>query len=160
MSYFNTKLDDFEKSLNNKKVAIIGLGVSNLPMLDYLHSLNAKVSIFDKKNKEKFDMEVIKKIEECNFNLYTGENNLENLHGFDFIFRSPSCRPDKPEIVKEVHNGAILTSEIEMVLKLAPCKIIGVTGSDGKTTTTSLIYAILKDAGYNCFLGWYSYIST
>jgi len=52
MSYFNTKLDDFEKSLNNKKVAIIGLGVSNLPMLDYLHSLNAKVSIFDKKNKE------------------------------------------------------------------------------------------------------------
>ena len=54
MSYFNTKLDDFEKSLNNKKVAIIGLGVSNLPMLDYLHSLNANVSIFDKKNKEKF----------------------------------------------------------------------------------------------------------
>ena len=153
MSYFNTKLDDFEKSLNNKKVAIIGLGVSNLPMLDYLHSLNANVSIFDKKNKEKFDVEIIKKIKECNFNLYTGENNLENLHGFDFIFRSPSCRPDKPEIVKEVHNGAILTSEIEMVLKLAPCKIIGVTGSDGKTTTTSLIYAILKDAGYNCFLG-------
>ena len=54
MSYFNTKLDDFEKSLNNKKVAIIGLGVSNLPMLDYLHSLNANVSIFDKKKKGKF----------------------------------------------------------------------------------------------------------
>lgn len=52
MSYFNTKLDDFEKSLNNKKVAIIGLGVSNLPMLDYLHSLNANVSIFDKKIKK------------------------------------------------------------------------------------------------------------
>ena len=68
MSYFNTKLDDFEKSLNNKKVAIIGLGVSNLPMLDYLHSLNANVSIFDKKNKEKFDVEIIKKIKECNFN--------------------------------------------------------------------------------------------
>lgn len=55
-------------------------------MLDYLHSLNANVSIFDKKNKEKFDVEIIKKIKECNFNLYTGENNLENLHGFDFIF--------------------------------------------------------------------------
>ena len=64
MSYFNTKLDDFEKSLNNKKVAIIGLGVSNLPMLDYLHSLNANVSIFDKKNKEKFDVEIIKKIKD------------------------------------------------------------------------------------------------
>lgn len=153
MSYYNAKLDDFEKSLNNKKVAIIGLGVSNLPMLDYLHSLNAKVSIFDKKDREKFDTEIIKKIEEYNFNLYTGEKHLDNLNGFDIIFRSPSCRPDKPEIVKEVNRGAILTSEIEMVLKLAPCKIIGVTGSDGKTTTTSLIYAILKDAGYNCFLG-------
>lgn len=153
MSYYNTKLDDFEKFLNGKKVAIIGLGVSNLPMLDYLHNLNAKVSIFDKKDREKFEEEVISKIEKYNFNLFTGENNLENLNGFDIIFRSPSCRPDKPEILKEVERGAILTSEIEMVLKLAPCKIIGVTGSDGKTTTTSLIYAILKDAGYNCFLG-------
>lgn len=153
MSYYNTKLDDFEKFLSGKKVAIIGLGVSNLPMLDYLHKLNAKVSIFDKKDKEKFDKETINKVEEYNFNLYTGENNLENLNGFDIIFRSPSCRPDKPEILKEIERGAILTSEIEMVLKLAPCKIIGVTGSDGKTTTTSLIYAILKDSGYNCFLG-------
>ena len=153
MSYFNTKLDDFEKFLNIKKVAIIGLGVSNLPMLDYLHSLNAKVSIFDKKDKENFEIDVLNKIEEYNFNLYAGKNNLDNLNGFDIIFRSPSCRPDTPEIVAEVKRGAILTSEIEMVLKLAPCKIIGVTGSDGKTTTTSLIYAILKDAGYNCFLG-------
>lgn len=153
MSYYNTKLDDFEKFLSGKKVAIIGLGVSNLPMLDYLHNLNTKVSIFDKKDREKFEEEVISKIEKYNFNLFTGENNLENLNGFDIIFRSPSCRPDKPEILKEVERGAILTSEIEMVLKLAPCKIIGVTGSDGKTTTTSLIYAILKDAGYNCFLG-------
>ena len=153
MSYYNTKLDDFEKFLSGKKVAIIGLGVSNLPMLNYLHNLNAKVSIFDRKDREKFEEEVISKIEKYNFNLFTGENNLENLNGFDIIFRSPSCRPDKPEILKEVERGAILTSEIEMVLKLAPCKIIGVTGSDGKTTTTSLIYAILKDAGYNCFLG-------
>ena len=153
MSYFNTKLDDFEKFLNIKKVAIIGLGVSNLPMLDYLHSLNAKVSIFDKKDKENFENDVLNKIEEYNFNLYAGKNNLDNLNGFDIIFRSPSCRPDTPEIVAEGKRGAILTSEIEMVLKLAPCKIIGVTGSDGKTTTTSLIYAILKDAGYNYFVG-------
>ncbi len=153
MSYYNAKLDDFEKYLSNKKVAIIGLGVSNLPMLDYLHSLGANVSVFDKKSEENFEPEIINKIKEYNFKIYTGENNLDNLVGFDIIFRSPSCRPDKPEIIKEVNKGAILTSEIEMVLKLAPCKIIGVTGSDGKTTTTSLIYAILKDAGYNCFLG-------
>lgn len=79
MSYFNTKLDDFEKSLNNKKVAIIGLGVSNLPMLDYLHSLNANVSIFDKKNKEKFDVEIIKKIKECNF-IYILEKTILKIY--------------------------------------------------------------------------------
>ena len=61
--------------------------------------------------------------------------------------------PTTPEFVAEVERGAILTSEIEMVLKLAPCKIIGVTGTEGKTTTTSLIYEIAKYAGYNCFLG-------
>lgn len=153
MGYYNSKLDDFEKYLSNKKVAIIGLGISNIPMLDYLYKLNAKVSIFDKKGIEKFDESIINKIKEYDFSFYTGENSLEKLNGFDIIFRSPSCRPDTPEIVKEVNRGAILTSEIEMVLKLAPCKVIGVTGSDGKTTTTSLIYAILKDGGYNCFLG-------
>lgn len=120
MSYFNTKLDDFEKFLNNKKVAIIGLGVSNLPMLDYLHSLNAKVSIFDKKDKENFEIDVLNKIEEYNFNLYAGKNNLDNLNGFDIIFRSPSCRPDTKEIEEEVERGAILTSEIEMLMQTCP----------------------------------------
>ena len=85
--------------------------------------------------------------------LYTGEDYLQNLTGFDIIFRSPSCRPDLPEIKKEVERGAILTSEIEMLLALCPGKVIGVTGSDGKTTTTSLIYEIIKQKGYSCYLG-------
>lgn len=58
-----------------------------------------------------------------------------------------------PELVEEVERGAILTSEIEMLLKLAPCKVIGVTGTEGKTTTTSIIADIIKKAGYNCYLG-------
>ena len=69
------------------------------------------------------------------------------------IFRSPSALPTTPEFVEEVERGALLTSEIEMVLKLAPCKVIGVTGTEGKTTTTSIIYEILKQTGRNCFLG-------
>ena len=77
---------------------------------------------------------------------------MSNLKDFDIIFKSPSCRPDIPEIEQEVKKGAKLTSEIELVLELAPCKIIAVTGSDGKTTTTSLIYEILKNK-YKCYLG-------
>lgn len=77
---------------------------------------------------------------------------MSKLKGFDVIFKSPSCRFDLPEIQQEIERGAILTSEIELVMELVPCKIIAVTGSDGKTTTTSLIYEILKNK-YKCHLG-------
>ena len=77
---------------------------------------------------------------------------MSNLKDFDIIFKSPSVRPDLPEIQEEVKKGAKLTSEIELVIELSPCKTIAVTGSDGKTTTTSLIYEILKNK-YKCFLG-------
>ena len=88
-----------------------------------------------------------------NFEFSFGENNLSKLIGFDIIFRSPSCMPTQKELVEEEKRGAIITSEIEMLMEMAPCKIIGVTGSDGKTTTTSLIYEIVKQAGYHAYLG-------
>lgn len=152
MNYINEELENFNKFLKDKKVAVIGLGVSNIPLIDYLAEKYADISIFDNKEKFEFDNSIIEKVEKYNIKTYFGKNNLENLKGFDIIFRSPSCRPDVKEIQEEIANGAILTSEIEMVLKLAPCKVIGVTGSDGKTTTTTLIYEILKSK-YNCYLG-------
>ena len=152
MSFVNTKLEEFNKSLYNKKVAIIGLGVSNAPLIDYLQNLNAVIKVFDKRTEDKIDTDILNKVEEYKLDKNFGENYLSNLKDFDIIFKSPSCRPDLPEIVEEVKRGAILTSEIELVLELAPCKVIAVTGSDGKTTTTSLIYEILKNK-YKCFLG-------
>lgn len=153
MGYINKKLDEFEQYINGKKVAIIGLGISNIPLLDYLHSLNCNVSIFDKRDLEKLDKLAVQKIQDYNFELYYGADSLQHLNNFSVIFRSPSCRPDTPEIVKEVANGAVLTSEIEMLMQTCPGTIIGITGSDGKTTTTNLIYYILKEKGYNCYLG-------
>lgn len=152
MSFINTKLEKFNNDLKNKKVAIIGLGVSNEPLIDYLYNLQAKISVFDKRHEEKIDKNILKKIEKYNIDKYFGENYLSNLKNFDIIFKAPSCRPDLPEIKQEVKRGAILTSEIELVLEFAPCKVIAVTGSDGKTTTTSLIYEILKNK-YKCYLG-------
>ena len=152
-TYINEKLVKFNKEIENKKIAIIGLGVSNKPLIDYFYNHKAKVTAFDNRDKEKIDLDIIEKLDNYKMNYYLGENALDYLVGFDYIFRAPSCMPDTPEIAKEVERGAILTSEIEKVLELAPCKVFGITGSDGKTTTTTLIYKILEANGYNCFLG-------
>lgn len=153
MSYKNEKLEEFNKYIYGKKVAIIGIGVSNLPLLDYFEELGAQVTVFDNKEIDKIDKQVVDKILNYCMGMSFGKDYLSKLHGFDIIFRSPSCRPDTKELVEEQNRGAIITSEIEMLMKLTPATVIGVTGSDGKTTTTSLIYEIIKEKGYKCFLG-------
>ncbi len=152
-TYTNTKLDEFNKMISNKRVAIIGLGVSNLPLIDYFKKLGSSITVFDNREEEKIESNILDDLKDKNIRGYFGKDALKNLIGFDYIFRSPSCMPSTPEIEKEVEKGAILTSEIEKVLELSPSHIVGITGSDGKTTTTTLVYELLKSAGYKCFLG-------
>ncbi len=149
----NLKLKAFESNIKGKRVAIIGIGVSNIPLIDYFHDLGARVTVFDEIDKALLDKDIIKKINDYGFDLVTGSNALHFLRGFNIIFRSPSCLPTTLQLKSEQKRGAIVTSEIEMLMNTCPCKVIGVTGSDGKTTTTTLIYEILKKAGYNCHLG-------
>ena len=151
--YINEKLNEFNEYIRFRKVAVIGLGVSNLPLLDYLHDKKVNVTIFDDRTIDELSKDIVDKITNYGFAFSFGKNSLEKLNNFDLIFRSPSCLPTKPELEKEAQRGAIVTTEIELLMKMCPAKIIGVTGSDGKTTTTSLINAILKDAGYNTYLG-------
>lgn len=153
MSYQNKQLQEFNEYIRYRKVAVIGLGVSNLPLLDYLANQKAKVTIFDEREKEKIDQKALTKIHDYQFSAYWGKNCLTNLKGFDLIFRSPSCLPTRPELVEEAKRGTMVTSEIELLMKMCPCQMIGVTGSDGKTTTTSIIHAILEKAGYHTYLG-------
>ena len=153
MDFKNEKLEEFNNFLNNRKVAVIGLGVSNLPLLDYLHEKKAKVTVFDKRTIDEMPKETMDKITSYSFEFSLGEFYLDKLKGFELIFRSPSCLPTTPELVEAENAGAIVTTEIELVLKMTPSKVIGITGSDGKTTTTTLIHRILQHAGYKCFLG-------
>ena len=153
MEYKNEKLEEFNEYIRYRKVAIIGLGVSNIPLIDYLHDRKAKVTVFDDREENCIPKEIMDKIKLYEFDYSFGQNNLEKLKNFDVIFRSPSCLPSKKELREEEKRGAIVTTEIEMLMKMCPCKIIGVTGSDGKTTTTSLINCILKKAGYSTYLG-------
>ena len=153
MEFINEKLEEFNEYIKFRKVAIIGLGVSNIPLLDYLYEKKANVTVFDERNIDDISKEIMDKITLYNFTFHLGENCLENLKGFNVIFRSPSCLPTRLELQEEANRGAIVTTEIEMLMQMAPCKVIGVTGSDGKTTTISLINAILQRAGYNTYLG-------
>lgn len=144
----NTKLNEYKTYIYNKKIAVIGFGISNQALLHFLNKCGAyNISIFDKSTSETFVSTCEKLVAEGAIsNFFYGENYLSSLAvgQFDIIFRSPIVRFDTPEIADCVSKGAVLTSEIETVLALAPCKTYGVTGSDGKTTTTTLISKFLE----------------
>ena len=93
MDFKNEKLEEFNEYIKFRKVAIIGLGVSNLPLLDYMHDKKARVTVFDERNIEAISKQVMDKITANNFEFSLGKNCLEKLKGFDIIFRSPSCLP-------------------------------------------------------------------
>ena len=143
-------LTEYNNKLKSSKIAILGLGVSNIPLLEYLHNLGCDVVVF---NTKPLDKNLIDKLNLYKIKYYNEENAFDYLHGFDIIFRSPSILPTRKELVIAKEEGAVITSEIRELLHLAPCKVIGVTGSDGKTTTTTLINEILKANSYHTFLG-------
>ena len=151
--YVNETLEEFKNYIKGRYVAVMGMGVSNTPLIRYLMDLDANITVFDRKTEEELDRALCEEYMLQGVKFSLGENYLDNLVGYDIIFRSPSMRPDLPQIEKELDRGAVLTSEIEMLIDLCPGKIIGITGSDGKTTTTTLIYNMLKEEGYNCYLG-------
>ncbi|MCI9064176.1 MAG: UDP-N-acetylmuramoyl-L-alanine--D-glutamate ligase [Clostridia bacterium] len=153
MEFTNQKLQEFEEYIKYRKVAIIGLGVSNIPLIDYFYEKKAKVTVFDSREITEIPKNVMDKITEYSMEFSLGQKYLSKLVGYDLILRSPSCLPTVKELEEEENRGAIVTTEVELLMKMCPCKIIGITGSDGKTTTTTLISEIIKAAGYNCHVG-------
>ncbi len=145
-------LKEYFNSLKGKKVAVIGLGVSNRPLVEGLLDAGVKVLVCDKRRREEFNG-LIETLERRGMTAALGLSYLDRLDGADVIFRTPGLRPDVPQIERAVARGAKLTSEMEAFLDLCPCRMIAVTGSDGKTTTTTIIAGLLKAAGYHTFVG-------
>lgn len=147
----NFKLEKFKEDIKGKNIAVLGIGTSNIPAIKYLSSLGANISARDKNE------DIIEKHKELlncsNVEFVLGEGYLSNLSDFDYILRSPGIKPFLPEIEMAVKSGVKLTSEIELLFELAPCKIIGVTGSAGKTTTVTLINEFLKNSEHKIWLG-------
>lgn len=148
----NGKLEQFKTDIKNKKVAVLGIGISNIPLIKYLINLGVDVTAFDKNTSENLK-DALLELEGLPVKYSIGSGYLSKLKGFNLIFRTPGMRPDVPELMEALANGAELTSEMEVFLELCPAQVFAVTGSDGKTTTTTLIFNILSEEGYNCWLG-------
>lgn len=147
----NTTANEFFNSINEKTVAFIGIGTSNLPLIKQFADKGAHVIACDRKDFASLGDNGIK-AKEYGAELILGENYLSNLKA-DIVFRSPGTPFYKEELANLKNNGTVLTSEMEVFFDLCPCKIIAITGSDGKTTTTTIISELLKASGRNVHLG-------
>lgn len=144
-------LHTYIESIKSKKIGVIGVGVSNMPLIEKLLSYGCDVTACDKRTEKELGEDYTKlKAMGAKFNL--GESYLENLD-FDIVFRTPGLMPFDEHLENVRKRGGIVTSEMEVFFALCPCRIISVTGSDGKTTTTTIISELLKAEGYNVHLG-------
>ena len=138
-------------SLRGKKIAVLGLGVSNRPLVRLLLEFGCDVMGCDRTPREKLDEEVLD-LEKAGCQLHVGDNYLEGVVA-DVLFRTPGMHPGNPAIQALAAKGAEVTSEMEVFFEVCPCTLLAVTGSDGKTTTTTLVSEMLKAAGKTVWLG-------
>ena len=146
-----TAFEAYFNSLQGKKIAVLGLGVSNRPLVRLLLEFGCDVTGCDRTPREKLDTEVLE-LEAAGCKLSLGETYLEGMEA-DVLFRTPGMHPGNPAIVALAEKGAQVTSEMEVFFEVCPCQLIAVTGSDGKTTTTTLISEMLKASGKTVWLG-------
>ena len=147
----NSAFEEYFAGLKGKKIAVLGLGVSNRPLVRLLLEYGCDVVGCDRTPREKLDPEVLE-LEKLGCRLHVGDGYLEGVEA-ELLFRTPGMHPNNPAIEALRSRGAAVTSEMEVFFEVCPCTILAVTGSDGKTTTTTLISEMLKAAGKTVWLG-------
>ena len=145
------KFGEYLSGLSDKRVTVIGAGISNKPLIEALLAAGIDTTVSDKRTYDDLG-ETSRRYESFGAKLRLGEGYLDELDA-DVIFRTPGLMPAHPTLVDAVKRGAVLTSEMEAFFSICPCKIIAVTGSDGKTTTTSIIADLLEKQGFNVHIG-------
>ena len=148
---FEMTLEEYVASLQGKRICVIGIGVSNEPLVRLLLEAGCDVTACDKRTEEEMGEEA-QKLRKSGAKLILGADYLEHLD-HDVIFRTPGLMPFDSHLEAAKAKGSIITSEMEVFFQLCPCRVIAVTGSDGKTTTTTIISELLKEAGYTVHLG-------
>lgn len=148
-----TKAQRFFNSIKDKRVGFIGTGVSHTALIRLFLSKGIKVVILDKKDEDHFPEDLYYDFSAKGADFALGENYLDELIKCDIVFRTPGMYYNNPALTKAREEGVVITSEMEVFFDLCPCKIYAVTGSDGKTTTTTLISEFLKAEGRRVHLG-------
>ena len=138
-------ITEYFESLRGQSIAIIGMGVSNTPLIRMMLRAGLKVTVCDKASRDRIG-EQADELESLGAKFQLGEDYLHKLYKFDVIFRTPGLSPNNPALLEAAQRGSRITSEMELFFALCPCRMIAVTGSDGKTTTTTLISEFLKEA--------------
>lgn len=144
-------LDEYIESLKEKRIGVIGIGVSNKPLIKLLCKNGIDVTACDKRSREELG-EDYDELLELGAKFKLGDTYLDGLDS-DVVFRTPGLMPFDEHLENVRKSGGLVTSEMELFFKLCPCRIIAITGSDGKTTTTTIISELLKAQGYTVFLG-------
>lgn len=145
------KIKSYFDNLKGKRVAFVGLGRSNLPLIKMFCDSGAVVFACDSRAEDVLGANA-QLAKEYGATLSLGENYLSDLD-VDMLFRTPGMKFFSPELDTLREKGTEITSEMELFFELCPCKIIAITGSDGKTTTTTIISELLKTQGYTVHLG-------
>ncbi len=143
-------LKDYASAYKDKSIGFVGMGVSNLPVIRLFVSAGAKCIVRDKKDLS--GSEYYDELISNGVGFVCGDNYLDDITE-ELLFLSPAVRPDLKGIENARNNGTRVTSEMEEFFDLCPCKKIAVTGSDGKTTTTTLIAKLLEAQGHRVWLG-------
>ena len=145
--------DEFIENIRNKKIMFCGIGRSNLPFIDSLTQKNIPVTVYDSKQECNLNEKLVKQLKENKFiDLRLHDESVWQEKN-DVIIRTPGMNFFCDKLLKAAEKGAIITSEMEIFFDVCPCPIIGITGSDGKTTVSTLIYKMLKSEGITTHLG-------
>ncbi|MDY3258622.1 MAG: UDP-N-acetylmuramoyl-L-alanine--D-glutamate ligase [Ruminococcus callidus] len=147
-----SKIENFFNDLKTKKVAFIGTGVSHNDLIRLFLKKGISVTILDRKTKDKFE-DIYNEFKSLGADFILGDAYLDSLNKFDVVFRTPGMYFNNPALTKAREDGVVVTSEMEVFFDLCPCKIYAVTGSDGKTTTTTLISEMLSESGFTVYKG-------
>lgn len=143
-------LKEYASNYKGQKVGFVGMGVSNLPVIKLFASNGAECTVRDKNDLKGRDF--YNELVDLGVRFICGEHYLDDIDE-TLLFLSPAVRPDLKGIDEARRSGTRVTSEMEEFFRLCPCKKIAVTGSDGKTTTTTLIAKLLEAQGYRVWLG-------
>ncbi|MBR5452386.1 MAG: UDP-N-acetylmuramoyl-L-alanine--D-glutamate ligase [Clostridia bacterium] len=141
----------FFEQVKGKRIAFCGAGVSNTPLVYRFLEKGAKVFVCDRRTREQIGP-IADEFEKKGAVLRLGAGYLENLE-VDMIFRTPGMSFNMPELIRARENGICVTSEMEVFFELCPASIFAITGSDGKTTTTTLIAKMLEAEGKKVHIG-------